>query len=108
MNSLKSSLGGLVLKLGPRFQIMHLDYLNDGYLFIALLVIDCAMLMPPSNGRLDINPSTTAPGGFMATYFCDEGYDLVGNSSRVCQVDGSWTGSDPNCARKLNTRAVST
>ena len=66
------------------------------------------MLMPPSNGGLDINPSTTAQGGFVATYFCDEGYDLVGDNNRVCQADGSWTGSDPDCSRKLNARAVST
>ena len=83
-------------------------YLNDGYLFIALLVINCTMLVPPSNGRLDINPSTTAPGRFTATYFCDDGYELVGDNDRVCLADGSWTGSDPDCARKLNARAVST
>jgi len=64
------------------------------------------MLMSPSNGRLDINPSTTAPGGFMATYFCDEGYDLVGDNNRVCQADGSWTGSDPTCDGKLRARVA--
>ena len=60
------------------------------------------MLNPPTNGRLDITPNTTAPGGFMATYSCDEGHNLVGGIIRECQTDGSWTGSDPTCERKLN------
>ena len=65
------------------------------------------MLSPPINGGLDITPSTTAPGGFMATYFCDDGHDLVGNITRMCQEDGNWTGMAPTCERKLNVRVVS-
>ena len=64
------------------------------------------MLNPPTNGRLDITPSTTAPGGFMARYFCDAGHNREGDVTRECQEDGSWTGSDPTCERKLNASAA--
>jgi len=39
--------------------------------------------------------------GIHATYFCVEGYYLVGISTQVCQADGSWTGSDPDLARMV-------
>ena len=65
------------------------------------------MLDPPMDGRLNITPSTTAPGGMMATYSCDDGHSLVGVSTRECQMDGSWTESAPTCERKINARAVS-
>ncbi len=33
----------------------------------------------------------------MATYSCDTGYNLVGNTMRTCQANETWTGSDPTC-----------
>jgi len=65
------------------------------------------MLDVPTNGGRDITRSPTAPGGFIVTYSCDEGHDLVGNITRVCQADGTWTGMAPTCERKLNARVVS-
>ena len=32
-----------------------------------------------------------------AVYICNDGYNLVGNEARVCQSDGSWSGSTPQC-----------
>ena len=42
----------------------------------------------------------------MATYSCDDGHNLMGGINRECQADGSWTGSDPTCERKLNAREI--
>ena len=39
--------------------------------------------------------------GAMATYTCDEGFNLIGNSTRLCQADGSWKGTDPTCQSEL-------
>ena len=32
-----------------------------------------------------------------ATYTCDTGYKLVGDSTRMCQATGVWSGSEPTC-----------
>lgn len=59
--------------------------------------IRCPSLSPPLNGSVE--PMTGSPGD-VATYTCDAGRVLTGNggsSIRVCQADGSWTGSDPSC-----------
>lgn len=36
------------------------------------------------------------PNG-IATYKCRKGYHLIGQSERVCQLDGQWSGSVPIC-----------
>ena len=33
----------------------------------------------------------------MATYFCDDGYELEGNTSRECLLDGQWSGNGAVC-----------
>jgi len=35
--------------------------------------------------------------GSVASYDCDLGYTLQGNSTRTCQADSRWTGTDPGC-----------
>ena len=37
--------------------------------------------------------------GSIATYQCDEGYDLNGNKWATCQIDGYWLGDSPTCER---------
>jgi hypothetical protein len=57
----------------------------------------CPALTAPANG------SVTAAVGVedeVATYSCEGGFVLTGNggaSTRVCQSDGTWSGSDPSC-----------
>ena len=33
------------------------------------------------------------------TYTCDTGYEITGSSTRTCQSDGTWSGSDTMCSR---------
>ena len=56
--------------------------------------IDCGLLQPPENGFLDQNST-----GFEAivTYSCEMGYFLVGEESRECGINGTWSGNDPIC-----------
>ena len=50
-----------------------------------------------SGGAVCLNGTTV---GFRAVYVCSDGYDLMGNESRVCQRDGHWNGSIPQCMLK--------
>ena len=31
---------------------------------------------------------------------CNEGYNLIGSSSRTCKTDNNWDGTQPTCQRK--------
>ena len=33
------------------------------------------------------------------SFTCNSGYKLTGNATRICQSDGSWSGSDDICRR---------
>ena len=60
--------------------------------------VQCPTLDPPSNGRLEI----AGTGGYedVVTCSCDTGFNLVGMPQRVCQSDGTWSGSEPTCEGK--------
>ena len=35
--------------------------------------------------------------GIVATFTCEEGTELTGDSTRTCQEDHTWTGTNPSC-----------
>ena len=37
----------------------------------------------------------------VATFTCNFGYELIGDTQRVCQPDGTWSNMVPRCGRKL-------
>ena len=57
--------------------------------------IVCRNLSNPPNGRVTLSIGVFI--GSQATYTCNRGYSLVGDSTRVCQNDGTWTGRAPIC-----------
>ena len=57
--------------------------------------MDCGTLANPSNGQVSHPNGTTVEQ--TATYSCDAGYNLVGDSTRMCQATGAWSGSAPVC-----------
>ena len=58
-------------------------------------VVDCVNLTDPANGQVDHTAGT--PFGQTATYRCNTGYNLVGDSIHTCQATGEWSGSAPTC-----------
>ncbi|EDO36528.1 predicted protein, partial [Nematostella vectensis] len=63
-------------------------------------VIDCGRLTVPLNGKLE-GSLTTYSSTINIT--CDEGYALIGPESRVCQANGTWSGSNVTCRGWFNT-----
>ena len=54
----------------------------------------CPTLSAPVNGSISLSGVTV---GDMATYSCNEGFELVGNATRVCLDGGTWSGKDIVC-----------
>ena len=59
-------------------------------------IVRCANLPTPQNGRVDQRGNNP---GDIATYICNSGYELVGQSTRTCQTSGQWSGDAPTCER---------
>ena len=55
--------------------------------------MDCGTLTNPVNSQVSYTGRTTF--GQTATYSCDAGYNLVGNSTRTCEE--VWSGTEPTC-----------
>ena len=64
-------------------------------IFLILTTVDCGPLTDPANGQVDHTYGTTVEQN--ATYSCNTGYNLVGDSIRTCQATGNWSGGAPTC-----------
>ena len=62
---------------------------------LVLTAVNCGSLTDPVNGSVNHTAGTTF--GQTATYSCNTGYELVGNSIHTCQASGNWSGSVPTC-----------
>ena len=57
-------------------------------------IVSCVDLTDPANGQVVESGFTPAS---TATYTCNSGYQLVGDSPRTCQDNGQWSGTAPTC-----------
>ena len=60
--------------------------------------IDCGSPGTLENGMVTNNGTYVTS---VATFNCDFGYELIGDTQRVCQPDGTWSNMVPRCSRKL-------
>ena len=78
--------------------------MNFTYIFyssaihIVFHLIECPSLDDIPNGSVSLSGNTT---GDIAVYTCDDGFELVGDPTRVCMNDTTWSGEPPTCRRKL-------
>ena len=68
-----------------------------------LYLADCGSLNNPANGRVSF---TETFGGSVANYSCDQGYMLCGAENRICQSNGTWSGSPPECISTSNAYSI--
>ena len=67
------------------------------FVYDLFLVVSCDDTGTPTNGVRYGNTFT-----YLSTVVleCDPQYKLVGDHTRTCQADGSWTGTQPTCERE--------
>lgn len=58
---------------------------------------ECPTLSAPPNGKIDGCSPGMQTTGRVCTFECDDGYTLVGSSSRFCTPRGKWTGTASLC-----------
>ncbi len=76
---------------------------NIHYWFNPLsLPVVCLPLPALNNGIVSYYNDSTLGLDTVATYICNTGYNLNGETTRTCGSDGSWSGSAPVCQRKWN------
>lgn len=70
------------------------------YVF-SVAVINCSITdTQTSDGILDFtfDPDPLLNGAII--YTCIDGYTLIGDAMRTCQLNGTWNGTTPTCDRK--------
>ena len=78
--------------------------MNEPYhLFTSPSAITCSSLGAFANGQITYSTDTTSPHDFgtVATFTCNTGFSLSGDSTRICGSGGVWSGSSPVCIGKL-------
>ena len=63
------------------------------------ILVGCPTLTNPNNGMLSCSQGGDGFSTFgdACSFTCNNGYVLIGNALRICQADGSWSGSDAVC-----------
>ena len=54
----------------------------------------CPAILDPPNGAVTW---TSLTEGGVATYVCDDGFELEGNMTRTCESSDMWSGEEPMC-----------
>ena len=54
----------------------------------------CSLLDNPRNGTVVVDGFSA---GDAAVYSCNEGFELVGEMTRVCMNNTQWSGEAPEC-----------
>ena len=71
--------------------------------YVHLLGIDCGDPGMPMNGTVTSNDTYVTS---VVEFICDFGFELIGDSQRVCQPDGTWSNMVPRCRCKLHCRIL--
>ena len=58
------------------------------------LYAECPDLDDIPNGSVSLSGNTE---GSIAKYICNDGFELVGDPTRVCMSDSTWGGEPPTC-----------
>ena len=68
------------------------------YFFLHSIAI-CPKIFAPVGGTIScqLGANNVANPGETCQFKCDDGFTLTGSSSRTCQNDRTWSGTEPMC-----------
>ena len=63
--------------------------------------VPCSLLFDPNNGSINCSLGYDRVTSYEDTcsFTCNTGYKLTGSDTRICQSNGSWSGSDVVCTK---------
>ena len=61
----------------------------------SILEITCEELSNPENGTVSLPTERIVDS--IATYTCNDSFELVGDASVTCQLNGTWSAEEPTC-----------
>ena len=66
-----------------------------------IIIVSCPPLTTPDDGTYNCTMGGDGAHvvGDTCTLTCDDGFEPSDTTSRQCDNDGSWSGSDPTCDR---------
>ena len=65
--------------------------------------MNCPQIFDPDNGMINCSLGDDGVPSYedACSFICNTGYELSGSDTRICQSDGSWSGSDDMCGRGM-------
>ena len=76
---------------------MYTGDLQNAHFVTFFTGVDCSTPKQLRNGTVNYDGTGY---NMVVVYKCDEGYSLIGLSTRVCQSSGEWSGEEPFCEGK--------
>jgi len=69
--------------------------------YLLFYVVTCPSFIDPNNGVITclLGDDETPTNEDTCSFTCNTGYELTGSNTRICQNDGSWSGSETMCIR---------
>ena len=69
---------------------------------LSIPLVTCPSLSDPSNGMISCSLGDDNVTSYEDTcnFTCDNGYQLTGSNTRICQSDGSWSGNNSMCTKR--------
>ena len=86
-----------------KFRIPYIPYRSLLLSTTVLNDIQCHNLSTPASGMMFCSSGRVGVSyeGHICGFTCNIGHELTGSDTRICQSDGSWSGTDSVCSRGM-------
>jgi len=94
-------------RMNRQFSNLYIHCYIDIIVTSSFILVASCQVLTVTDGSVTYAPEGIPPlVGAVATYNCDDGYQVIGTSPRTCEAanDGTWTGNNQTqCTREFST-----